>query len=591
MLMNVTPAFRRFLIFAIGCFLAIFARAQTGSMNTSASFYSGSGGSVTFDVTFDYTGQSLSTLGVNIMLPAGWSFASASGSNVPPIAPSAGTTQAAEFAYFTAPANAVSFSLTLDYAAGLSGAQSIGGVVLYKIQGDDTARQESLGPIVLAEAIAPQITSQPVSANVNQGESVTFSATVSGVPTPTLQWQRDGVNLEAATDSTFEIASVSGADAGNYTLVATNSVGSATSSAAELTVNIPPSISTQPQSQTIAEGTNLTLSVVASGVPAPSYQWRKNTTPISGETSSSLTINDVSSGDSGDYDVVVTNVAGSVTSTSATVLVQNVPVIGTQPEGGVFISGDELALNVVATGAGSLTYQWRKDGSDIDGATGVVYTIPALVLASAGTYDVVVSNAGGSTTSVAVAVAVIELSGTHAISGRGYKAGDQLTINSTLTYAGDVASFGWSVMPPDPIDGQKWSFVSSGEGAGPVAPAAGDTDLFEWAWTSTPPSPVEFSYTLNVPDNVVGEPELTAVVLARSGGAELMTTVKPDPLRIPEAPSTHDADSDGDNKIGLGELLRVIELYNTREGTRRTGEYHSDGSTVDGFAPGPEPSE
>jgi hypothetical protein len=50
----------------------------------------------------------------------------------------------------------------------------------------------------------------------------------------------------------------------------------------------------------------------------------------------------------------------------------------------------------------------------------------------------------------------------------------------------------------------------------------------------------------------------------------------------------HSADSNRDGQISLGELTRVIELYNTRSGTVRTGQYHvSPTPSEDGFAPGP----
>ncbi|WP_221031686.1 hypothetical protein [Actomonas aquatica] len=68
----------------------------------------------------------------------------------------------------------------------------------------------------------------------------------------------------------------------------------------------------------------------------------------------------------------------------------------------------------------------------------------------------------------------------------------------------------------------------------------------------------------------------------------------PDPTTVLDAPASlssyHSADYDRDAQVSLSELLRVIELYNTRDGTTRTGEYHRDAATVDGFAPGPEPT-
>lgn len=84
---------------------------------------------------------------------------------------------------------------------------------------------------------APVITDDPDSVTKNEGESVTFFVTATGNPTPTYQWRKDGVNISGATSSTYEIASVSGSDAGDYDCVVTNSEGSATSDAATLTVN------------------------------------------------------------------------------------------------------------------------------------------------------------------------------------------------------------------------------------------------------------------------------------------------------------------------------------------------------------------
>jgi hypothetical protein len=51
----------------------------------------------------------------------------------------------------------------------------------------------------------------------------------------------------------------------------------------------------------------------------------------------------------------------------------------------------------------------------------------------------------------------------------------------------------------------------------------------------------------------------------------------------------HSADSNRDGQIGLSELTRVIDLYNTRAGTSRTGQYHVQAGTEDGFAPGSNP--
>jgi hypothetical protein len=83
----------------------------------------------------------------------------------------------------------------------------------------------------------------------------------------------------------------------------------------------PPVIATQPRSQIVAEGQSVTFSVLGQGSPAPTYQWRFNGENIPAETNPSFTIASIASFDSGNYDVVLSNTAGSVTSIVATLTV------------------------------------------------------------------------------------------------------------------------------------------------------------------------------------------------------------------------------------------------------------------------------
>jgi hypothetical protein len=88
---------------------------------------------------------------------------------------------------------------------------------------------------------APIITTQPATQTVNAGQAVQFIAAASGTPAPSYQWQKNGVPIAGATGSTYTIGSAAAADAGSYTVVATNSVGSATSNAGVLSVIVAPS--------------------------------------------------------------------------------------------------------------------------------------------------------------------------------------------------------------------------------------------------------------------------------------------------------------------------------------------------------------
>ena len=109
-----------------------------------------------------------------------------------------------------------------------------------------------------------------------------------------------------------------------------------------------PVITTQPQSISVAEGNSASFTVTANGSQPLSYQWRKNTVNISGATSSTYTIPVVSTGDAGNYSVVVSNSAGNATSNNAVLTVTpanqlptatiNTPGAGATYAGGNFIN-------------------------------------------------------------------------------------------------------------------------------------------------------------------------------------------------------------------------------------------------------------
>src|SRR5206468_1875622 len=113
------------------------------------------------------------------------------------------------------------------------------------------------------------------------------------------------------------INGVQTSDAGNYAVIVTNVAGAVTSSVAVLTVWVPPAITAQPASRANIAGTDATFSVIATGAPAPSYQWQFNGANLAGATSTSLTISNVQSANGGNYAVVITNSADSITSAPA----------------------------------------------------------------------------------------------------------------------------------------------------------------------------------------------------------------------------------------------------------------------------------
>jgi hypothetical protein len=159
---------------------------------------------------------------------------------------------------------------------------------------------------------------------VQSGSSASFSVVASGTSPFSYQWRKDGSAISGATASTYSINSTSTADSGNYTVVVTNSAGSATSNAASLTVVaavVAPIITSQPSATSIIVGGSALFSVSVSGTSPFSYQWKKDGVSINGATSSSYIITGASTKDAGNYSVTVTNSSGSVSSSSALLIV------------------------------------------------------------------------------------------------------------------------------------------------------------------------------------------------------------------------------------------------------------------------------
>ena len=169
-----------------------------------------------------------------------------------------------------------------------------------------------------------------------------------------------------------------------------------------------PAITSQPTGRTVAVGQTASFSVAASGTAPLSYQWQKNGTAISGATSSSYTTPATTSTDNGAlFAVVVSNSVGKVTSSSATLTVNSAPSITSQPISKTIIAGQTATFAVTAKGAAPLSYQWRKNGTAISGATSASYTTPAETTADNGAqFTVVVSNTAGSATSSAAILTV-----------------------------------------------------------------------------------------------------------------------------------------------------------------------------------------
>jgi hypothetical protein len=177
---------------------------------------------------------------------------------------------------------------------------------------------------ISAGCVAPSISAGPNNTTVVQGNNASLSATVAGSPLPGIIWRRDGVDISGATSASYTLtnAQYPADDGAVFCIVATNACGAATN-CATLTVIVSPTITCQPTNLTVVSGSPASFTVCATGVPAPGYQWLKNGGPIGGATGSTLSFASTVPSDAAVYSVIVSNAAGSITSSNATLLVNS----------------------------------------------------------------------------------------------------------------------------------------------------------------------------------------------------------------------------------------------------------------------------
>ena len=179
----------------------------------------------------------------------------------------------------------------------------------------DTSQLTNNG--IIAVVALPAITNQPQSLTVIAGNSASFAAGATGTATLAYQWLKNGIVIAGATTNPFTIASATTNDTANYSVIITNNYGAVTSAVATLTVNVRPAISTPPQSVTVYVNSNATFSVAADGTPAPAFQWQFNGANLAGATATNFTVTSAQTTNEGNYTVFISNAAGFITSSPA----------------------------------------------------------------------------------------------------------------------------------------------------------------------------------------------------------------------------------------------------------------------------------
>ncbi|MBG90019.1 MAG: hypothetical protein CMO80_24405, partial [Verrucomicrobiales bacterium] len=255
---------------------------------------------------------------------------------------------------------------------------------------------------------APSVLGQPQDATVLEGQTVTFSMLPNGSQPFRVQWLKDGQFLANASGLSLTISNVTALDAGGYTAVIGNTFGFSSSQPATLSVIVPPVILTQPAHQLISVGGVASFGVNVSSVEAVTYQWRKDGSNLVGQTTSGVSVANAQPVDAGNYDVIVANSAGSVTSSVANLTLANPPVLTTQPTSTAVEVATRVELVSLASGSAPLHYQWRLNGVDLFGRTNATMILLSAGRLDRGLYTVWVSNAVGTVESTNASLVVRE---------------------------------------------------------------------------------------------------------------------------------------------------------------------------------------
>jgi hypothetical protein len=263
------------------------------------------------------------------------------------------------------------------------------------IVGPYSGRLDNLGESVeLSKPDAPQLPPHPDAGLVPMilVDRVVYSATN---PWPTAA-DGGGASLQRVVSSLY------GNEVLNWMAEAPNP--GATNGAGGI---LPPTISQQPQNQSVVQGQTANFSVTGQGTAPLLYQWQRAGTNLPGANSSTLAIMNAQPGDAGVYRVVISNAANYIVSQDATLTVFVPAFIAVPPQAQFAVAGTTVQFNVTAGGTAPFFYQWRKGGSDLLGQNASLLTLNNVQPASAGDYSVVVTNNYGSATSIVAALTIV----------------------------------------------------------------------------------------------------------------------------------------------------------------------------------------
>jgi hypothetical protein len=229
------------------------------------------------------------------------------------------------------------------------------------------------------------------------------------------QWNLNGVALPGETNAELIIANAQRINAGSYTVSITNLVTGLSFTAPAATLSGPAVFLQQPISQNIRVGSNVTFSVMATGLAPVTIQWQRQGTNIAGATNNTLTFTNVQIPDDAAFTAAISNSYGTLLSSNANLVALARPLMAVQPLGQSVAAGGSVTFSAGATGHPlPLTFRWLKNGVAVsiltiaDTNCFITFTnIQPPASANQYTYRVTVTNLAGSVSSANAIVTVL----------------------------------------------------------------------------------------------------------------------------------------------------------------------------------------
>jgi predicted outer membrane repeat protein len=233
----------------------------------------------------------------------------------------------------------------------------------------------------------------------------------SGSPGVSFEWELNGTNIQGTVSNALNLGIVQFASNGTYSLLVSNSSGTAINFDEVLnqTATNAPTFALQPVGEITNIGTTVQFQAVATGFPAPSYQWQFNGAYLAGATTSELTLIGTTANEAGSYSILASNVFGAVTSQIAVLVLEQTnltSVIEVQPRNQVVLAGTNVVFSVTSPPAGT-TYQWMKNGAALPAQTNATLDLTNVSASDDGAFSLALRSPGGTLTGGSAFLSVI----------------------------------------------------------------------------------------------------------------------------------------------------------------------------------------